>query len=231
MSAKSTVLEGGENSDDAVFSELLPDENGKPILVAISQTAGTELGSATTGGSGWVDQESSTVALIVDDFVSNMEGDCSYTCKAETQENLSEGNENLTADNAANAVFTESDANRVDLAQTLLIAAGAPQEITDSVEILGDAIEDISVSEEVVQEFINEVWQQAPSEGEIQEMPPTDFFQNFGDAALINESEGFQDLGFDHNDQGDFRAQHSICLLYTSPRPRDGLLSRMPSSA
>ena len=210
MSAKSTVLEGGENSDDAVFSELLPDENGKPILVAISQTAGTELGSATTGGSGWVDQESSTVALIVDDFVSNMEGDCSYTCKAETQENLSEGNENLTADNAANAVFTESDANRVDLAQTLLIAAGAPQEITDSVEILGDAIEDIAVSEEVVQEFINEVWQQAPSEGEIQELPPTDFFQNFGDAAQINESEGFQDLGFDHNDQGDFRAQHSM---------------------
>ena len=26
-------------------------------------------------------------------------------------------------------------------------------------------------------------------------------------------------------------AQHSDCLLYTSPSPRDGLLSRMPSSA
>ena len=26
-------------------------------------------------------------------------------------------------------------------------------------------------------------------------------------------------------------AQHMICLLYTSPSPRDGLLSRMPSSA
>ena len=25
--------------------------------------------------------------------------------------------------------------------------------------------------------------------------------------------------------------QHSPCLLYTSPSPRDGLLSRMPSSA
>ena len=25
--------------------------------------------------------------------------------------------------------------------------------------------------------------------------------------------------------------QHEICLLYTSPSPRDGLLSRMPSSA
>ena len=27
------------------------------------------------------------------------------------------------------------------------------------------------------------------------------------------------------------RKLHSICLLYTSPSPRDGLLSRMPSSA
>ena len=27
------------------------------------------------------------------------------------------------------------------------------------------------------------------------------------------------------------RAQHQVCLLYTSPSPRDGLLSRMPSSA
>src|SRR5664279_4115116 len=26
-------------------------------------------------------------------------------------------------------------------------------------------------------------------------------------------------------------AQYSFCLLYTSPSPRDGLLSRMPSSA
>ena len=27
------------------------------------------------------------------------------------------------------------------------------------------------------------------------------------------------------------QVQHDICLLYTSPSPRDGLLSRMPSSA
>ena len=86
FSAKSTVLEGGEENDDAVFSELLPDEEGNPVLVAVSQTAGTELGSATTGGSGWVEEDSSTVALIVDEFVSNMEGDCRYTCKAETLE-------------------------------------------------------------------------------------------------------------------------------------------------
>ena len=28
-----------------------------------------------------------------------------------------------------------------------------------------------------------------------------------------------------------FGLQHVLCLLYTSPSPRDGLLSRMPSSA
>ena len=130
LSAKSTVLEGGEESDDAVFSELLPNEEGVPVLVAVSQTAGTELGSATTGGSGWTDEDSSTVALIVDEFVSNMEGECSYTCKAETQEGLAEGSEQLTADVAVNAVFTESDTQRMDLAQTLLVAAGAPVSYT-----------------------------------------------------------------------------------------------------
>ena len=31
----------------------------------------------------------------------------------------------------------------------------------------------------------------------------------------------------DENDKG----LHTVCLLYTSPSPRDGLLSRMPSSA
>ena len=29
----------------------------------------------------------------------------------------------------------------------------------------------------------------------------------------------------------DERIYYNICLLYTSPSPRDGLLSRMPSSA
>ena len=29
----------------------------------------------------------------------------------------------------------------------------------------------------------------------------------------------------------DFGAEYIVCLLYTSPSPRDGLLSRMPSSA
>ena len=39
--------------------------------------------------------------------------------------------------------------------------------------------------------------------------------------------------GLLHEDAGEYYipAQWRICLLYTSPSPRDGLLSRMPSSA
>ena len=37
-------------------------------------------------------------------------------------------------------------------------------------------------------------------------------------------------LRSDEDYYGDFGKQY-ICLLYTSPSPRDGLLSRMPSSA
>ena len=33
------------------------------------------------------------------------------------------------------------------------------------------------------------------------------------------------------DNQGKIVEQYKICLLYTSPSPRDGLLSRMPSSA
>jgi len=35
----------------------------------------------------------------------------------------------------------------------------------------------------------------------------------------------------DQKNKGKFRIKSYICLLYTSPSPRDGLLSRMPSSA
>ena len=39
-------------------------------------------------------------------------------------------------------------------------------------------------------------------------------------------------LGFDWSQLGvELRKRPYICLLYTSPSPRDGLLSRMPSSA
>ena len=34
-----------------------------------------------------------------------------------------------------------------------------------------------------------------------------------------------------HQDHFDVRTLAYLCLLYTSPSPRDGLLSRMPSSA
>ena len=34
-----------------------------------------------------------------------------------------------------------------------------------------------------------------------------------------------------HVHRGEFDEQTYVCLLYTSPSPRDGLLSRMPSSA
>ena len=211
LSASSTVLEGGENSDDAVFSELLPNEDGTPVLVAVSQTAGTELGSGTTGGSGWTDEDSSTVALIVDEFVSNMEGECSYTCKAQTQENLAEGSEDLTADVAANAVFTENDTKRMDLAQTLLVAAGAPEDLTQSVEVLADAVEEVAVPEDVVKEFIDANWQEAPEDGQLQELPPiTEFFGTFADAASVHDNEAFEDLGFDHDEGNNFRAQHGM---------------------
>ena len=211
LSASSTVLEGGEQSDDAVFSELLPNEDGTPVLVAVSQTAGTELGSGTTGGSGWTEEDSSTVALIVDEFVSNMEGECSYTCKAETQENLAEGSQDLTADIAVNAVFTENDTKRMDLAQTLLVAAGAPDDLTDSVEVLADAVEDVAVSQEVVEEFINANWQEAPEDGVLQELPPTsEFFGTFQEAASVHDNQAFEDLGFDHNESNNFRAQHGM---------------------
>ena len=33
------------------------------------------------------------------------------------------------------------------------------------------------------------------------------------------------------NDPNDYLDEYKDCLLYTSPSPRDGLLSRMPSSA
>ena len=50
-------------------------------------------------------------------------------------------------------------------------------------------------------------------------------------AARVAEEFGCQALGFaaDVSSQADMEGM--TCLLYTSPSPRDGLLSRMPSSA
>ena len=44
------------------------------------------------------------------------------------------------------------------------------------------------------------------------------------DTANINYLTGYDAWSF-------YYAQCAFCLLYTSPSPRDGLLSRMPSSA
>ena len=38
-------------------------------------------------------------------------------------------------------------------------------------------------------------------------------------------------VGFKERDVSDLLELYGICLLYTSASPRDGLLSRMPSSA
>ena len=45
-----------------------------------------------------------------------------------------------------------------------------------------------------------------------------------------NDTSSFGGLDASHIDSA-VRALRRSCLLYTSPSPRDGLLSRMPSSA
>ena len=40
-----------------------------------------------------------------------------------------------------------------------------------------------------------------------------------------------QEAGFDYGRDAKYILGTDDCLLYTSPSPRDGLLSRMPSSA
>ena len=46
-----------------------------------------------------------------------------------------------------------------------------------------------------------------------------------------NSSEGTSSAVIEPVAVGKKTAKEKICLLYTSPSPRDGLLSRMPSSA
>ena len=41
----------------------------------------------------------------------------------------------------------------------------------------------------------------------------------------------YEELMWGNEDILEFVADYENCLLYTSPSPRDGLLSRMPSSA
>ena len=58
--------------------------------------------------------------------------------------------------------------------------------------------------------------------------PSPNAIQAMTDAA--SESWMYGDPEF-HDLREDLAAHHQVCLLYTSPSPRDGLLSRMPSSA
>ena len=44
----------------------------------------------------------------------------------------------------------------------------------------------------------------------------------------VTDDTGISDVVMDHSDND---IMYASCLLYTSPSPRDGLLSRMPSSA
>ena len=48
---------------------------------------------------------------------------------------------------------------------------------------------------------------------------------------LISQRPGQVDITDRRSDRRVIRLQFENCLLYTSPSPRDGLLSRMPSSA
>ena len=49
--------------------------------------------------------------------------------------------------------------------------------------------------------------------------------------AMVEKAIFFENTGADIIDIGGESTRPSTCLLYTSPSPRDGLLSRMPSSA
>ena len=56
------------------------------------------------------------------------------------------------------------------------------------------------------------------------------------DSKLIQSDEEISDFLIENQSKRDFSTYLKIlggigCLLYTSPSPRDGLLSRMPSSA
>ena len=73
--------------------------------------------------------------------------------------------------------------------------------------------------------------------GDFTETEDANFNFNQLGAVLVlkdtNKSSGLEQfaLAFNYNKESDFRDEYSFCLLYTSPSPRDGATSRMPSSA
>ena len=48
---------------------------------------------------------------------------------------------------------------------------------------------------------------------------------------ITHEAVAADSLYDSHENRKNIRSENMHCLLYTSPSPRDGLLSRMPSSA
>ena len=56
------------------------------------------------------------------------------------------------------------------------------------------------------------------------------YFHSFGDTGKGSWAAGFHHFWLRAQELG-LAEQYGDCLLYTSPSPRDGLLSRMPSSA
>ena len=66
--------------------------------------------------------------------------------------------------------------------------------------------------------------------GSNREKPGRTGFAHFFEHMAFNDSENVP-RGWNRKAIPDWGGQRNGCLLYTSPSPRDGLLSRMPSSA
>ena len=66
-------------------------------------------------------------------------------------------------------------------------------------------------------------------------LPAARFGANMGDGSMVDSLTGVLTCPMGDVHMGvtaeNIADQFNICLLYTSPSPRDGLLSRMPSSA
>ena len=60
-------------------------------------------------------------------------------------------------------------------------------------------------------------------------------YSNYGESSIWEKAQSFRRVfGMDFStviQNIALQGEYGICLLYTSPSPRDGLLSRMPSSA
>ena len=61
--------------------------------------------------------------------------------------------------------------------------------------------------------------------------PSIDTSFNLVDSSLNVMHKNSMDISQNLKDLSDNVSTNNTCLLYTSPSPRDGLLSRMPSSA